>query len=241
MLQRQGYEFETKPYALFSARKAISAAHPLLLLLAAAGLLVARGSVHGGARWLAPLAGLTFVSVHALLKANWGYTSVLHQSATGVLVAPLAGVGAAWLWALAREQRALRTVIALTVLVALVHKATEPQLRGKEAERAVGPFLRDLAGSGPLVIAGRDARVVAHDARATYIDVRDVPGPPREALAALRTRGARYLVLYLRRHERGPAPALDAALAPLGVTRVGPPFEGEGEGARYDWLVFALD
>jgi hypothetical protein len=243
-LMLEGQRARTPPAldaAVFALRKAASAAHPLLLLLAAAGLLVARGP----ARWLAPLAAASFVAVHALLKANWGYTSVLHQSALGVLVAPLAGVGAAWLYARARGLPALRAALALAALFALAHKATEPQLRGKEAERAVGPFLRGLAGPGPLVIAGRDARVVAHDARASYIDVRDVPGPPVEALAALRARGARYLVLYLRRRRGAPdedTPRLDAALAPLGVSRIGPAFEGEGEGgARYDWLVFRLE
>lgn len=226
--------------AWVAARKGASAAHPLLLALAGLGLLVAARP----GRWLAPAALASFVAAHALLKANWGYTSVLHQSALGVLVAPLAGVGAAWLWPRLPRPPA-RHVLGLLALLALVLKALEPQQRGKAAERAVGPFLRADAGPGPLLIAGHDARVVAHDAGAAYLDLRDVPGPPAQAVASLRARGARYLVVFLRRRDAPPdggAPRLEAALAPLGVTPLDASFRGEGEGAvSYDWRLFRID
>lgn len=227
--------------AWVAARKAVAAAHPLVLALAACGLLVARGP----GRWAAPAALGGFVAVHALLKTNWGYTSVLHQSAAAVLVAPLAGVAAARAWALAARAPRARAALAAVVLFALVHKALEPQLQGKAPERTLGPALRALAGPGPLVLAGHDARVVAHDARADYVDVREVPGPAAAGVQALRARGARHLVVFLRRREAPPdgaAPRLEAALAPLGVVRRGDPVRSVGEGGvRYDWLVFQLD
>jgi hypothetical protein len=94
------------------------------------------------------------------------------------------------------------------------------------------------------VVAGHDARVVAHDADAAYVDLRDVPGPPAQAVAALRARGARYVVVFLRRRGApadGAAPGLEAALTPLGVVPAGPPFRGNGEGGvSYDWRLFRI-
>lgn len=242
---------DTRPPLLeatwFAARKAVSAANPLLLALAGLGLLVGRPAP---GRWLGPAALGAFVAAHALLKANWGYTSVLHQSAAGVLVAPLAGVGATWLWArAARRDRRLAPAAAVVLLFGLTGKALEAQQRGKQVERQVGPFLRADAGPGPLRIAGHDARVVAHDARADYLDLRDVPGPPEVAVARLRALGVRYLVVFLRRRGAPPdgsAPGLEAALASHGVVPVDPgpgrAFRGNGEGGvSYDWRLFRLD
>ncbi|MBX3465390.1 MAG: hypothetical protein KF878_00650 [Planctomycetes bacterium] len=214
-------------------------AHPLVLALAACGLLVARGP----GRWAAGGARRVPVAVHALLKTNWGYTSVLHQvgrrrpgRAARRRRGPRLG---------ARRRAPRHAALAAVVLFALVHKALEPQLQGKAPERTLGPALRALAGPGPLVLAGHDARVVAHDARADYVDVREVPGPAAAGVQALRARGARHLVVFLRRRQAPPdgaAPTLEAALAPLGVVRRGDPVRSAGEGGvRYDWLVFQLD
>ncbi len=239
-----------RPGLLASAARALhvslAAAHALPLALAAAGLLLVgprrlglRGRPPG---WLLPLlAWGAFLGAHVLLKASWGYTSRTHQSAVGVLVVPLAARGLALLAGLRwRPRRELGLALGLATLL-LTPKAIEPQRLHHLAERELGAWLAQHAAerglpAGTWSLVGHDTRVVAHYARAPFLDV--PPGSPAEALAAARRVGARYLAILLagRAPLRGDLePALRAAGArPLRT------LEAERDRKRYRWLLYEL-
>lgn len=226
--------------ALFATGKLVSAAHWLLLALAAVGVAVlARARAPAAA--VAPLALLSFGAAQALLKHGAGYTSDVHCSAAGVLVVAPAAVG---LLALAPSRGAARLALA-AALLPLLPKALDPQRAAYRIEREIGRALREAAGAGRLVVAGRDARVVAHHAGAAYVEL--PAGPPAEAVAALRRGGARFLVVFVRqRPPRGAPAAAPPARVPRALREAGaapfavPAFTVEREGVRYDWLVFDL-
>lgn len=227
--------------AWFAARKLLGAAHPLLALLALAGLglPLARSPT-----WPAcvPLLGLLGGWVgQTLLRANYGYTDRIHAAFAGVLLAPLAGLGLVLLaGALARRLRTpsapLRGALLAVCLAALVPAALEPQRQGRGRERLLGALLRARAGEGELTVCGRDTRVLAWHAGARYLDL--PPGPPAKALEAARQAGARFLVVHIR--WRGGRPGeLERALLGLGLA---PALHDEDarEEVRYAWLAWDL-
>lgn len=241
---------------LFAGRKVLSAAHPLLLALALLflGVRPRRGEprwpIGVQAAWCLPL--LAWWAVHTLLKANVGYTSDVHTSAAGVLVAlpaggallragrRLSGVGGRSTPWRGRARDATKLLVAAT-LVVLVPKALAPQRAPYAVEREVGRRLREVAGPGPLALSGHDGRVVAHYAGAAWVDL-PADAAPREALRALRSRGVRLLVFVLRR--RGPAgarSALDEALRAAGAAPLpeGTRSAASGE-VRYDWALYQI-
>ncbi|MGE0711710.1 MAG: hypothetical protein AB7N76_26695 [Planctomycetota bacterium] len=233
--------------ARFALGKALAATHPLLALLLLSAALPARGgrARSGPSRAtredLAPLLPAlgalgAFVAAHVLLKATHGYTSRLHMSAAGVLVAPLAARG---LLRLGRRRWIQAALLGLAVTLTLP-RAIEPQHEAKAVEAEVGRWLRDHAPRRPLVVCGRgEVRGVAYRAGARFVDL-PADTSPRRALEHARARGARYLVLYLR--SRGPERgALLAHLATLGARPLGPPWRSERAGVRYAWWVLALD
>jgi len=225
--------------AAFALQKAAAAAHPLLLLLALAALLPLphRDQPADPSSYALPLLGLVaFVAAHVLLRASWGYTSRLHQSAAAVFVIPLAAAG---LVRLARRSRALAAALLAVVILTSLPRALEPQHVGKGVERAVGAWLARYAG-GPTVVCGRgEVRGVAYRAGARFVDL--TPNlPAARALAAARAQGARYLVLYLRSREEPDTGPLFKAMADLGVRRVGPEFRSEHQGRRYHYYLLRL-
>jgi hypothetical protein len=219
-----------------AVRIVLSATHPWLLALGLLGWIVARRpdrlELVLGACWLA------FVSAQLLLKLGyWGYASRTHASGAAVIWAPLAGAGIVTLAraGLARgwPQRRLAAGLLATSLAMLLPKATQPVLEHKQQEAVVGRALRAGVGPGPLTVWGRDARVVAHYAEASY---RDLPaGTPREAVRLIRAEGG-VLVVYLR--WRGERPQeLDRELDALGLT-LQASHQAERDDVRYAWLVY---
>lgn len=229
----------------FAARKLLGAAHPLVGALALIGLLLLGRRPALGLPALAlalpALALLGGWAGQTLLRANYGYTGRVHASFAGVLLAPLAGVGlvlaCAWLARrLGVRVRLLRSAALALAALALLGPALEPQREGRGPEREIGRALRDRAGPGPLLICGRDTRVPAWHAGATYMDL--PPGPPAESLAAARARGARWLLVHLRWLGARPE-GLEAALGAAGLP---PPLRWEDgrDAVHYVWLAWDL-
>ena len=227
--------------AAFALRKAAGAAHPLLLLLALAALLPGLPGLRGPPRpapaYALPLLGLlAFVGAHVILRASWGYTSRLHQSAAAVFLIPLAAAG---LTRVASRARGLSAALLAALILTSLPRALEPQHVGKGVERAVGAWLSRYAG-GPTVVCGRgEVRGVAYRAGARFVDLAPHRSA-RDALARARAQGARYLVLYLRSREEPATGPLFKALADLGARRVGPEFRSQHQGRRYRYVLFRL-
>jgi hypothetical protein len=228
---------------LFAGRKIVSAAHPLLLLLAL--LLICVGPRRGEAAWARTVHAvwclplLAWWAVHTLLKANVGYTSDVHTSAVGVLVALPAGLGLLRLAGRVPWRNAWRVLLG-AALAALLPKALAPQRASYAIEREVGRALRAAAGPGPLALSGHDGRVVAHYAGAAWVDL-PVDAPPARALEALRAQGVRALVFVLRRRATSSSSALHDGLVAAGAA---PLHEGtfsasRGE-VRYDWALYRI-
>ena len=236
--------------ALFAWDIAIKAGHPLLVLLALLGLLAPvprasdsrfrRASLPSG--WYLPLlALLTFVGAHTFLKANWGYTSRIHQSAVGLLLAPVAARGLVYWtarYADPRHTRRFHAGVLSVALVALLPKTLTPQRAPYAREQELAEWLvADAGPSGVGAICGRDTRVVAYHAGARFLIV--PPGPPREAISAARAQGARYLVLFAR-GDRAPLGRLERALSSVGLEPARAPLTAMADGKRYTWWVYRL-
>jgi len=239
--------------AAYAFHRAFRAAHPLVAVLALLGLgrLVRRGRARGDPDPetrrllpLLPLAFATFGAAHTMLKVNWGYTSHIHTSAAAVLVAPLAGWGLALAAGplarrLGRRRRPVLAALLGATLLVLLPKALEPRLAHMAPERAVGRLVREAAGPGPLVVCGREARVVAWHAGADgYLPV--PPGTPARALERARAAGADVLVVHVRTHGERPRD-LDRTLDALGLERVAHDLRSTREDLVYEWLVYRLE
>ncbi|MEZ6189079.1 MAG: hypothetical protein R3F62_29285 [Planctomycetota bacterium] len=221
--------------ATFALDKVVGASVPPLLVLALLGCVLA-----GPRPRPPPLAWAlaAFAAGQILLRANYGYTSRIHASSAGVLVAPLAAVA----WARAPWRRLAggraRLACAATLaagLVALLPKALDPQQEGRGPQAAVGAWI--AARDQPQEVWGIDARVVAHYAGAAY---RDVPSlTPGQLVDEARAAGVRWLVVYVR-HRAARPEALTPALAAAGARRVDPGFADRAGATRYRWLVFEL-
>ena len=100
-------------------------------------------------------------------------------------------------------------------------------------ERAIGEWIREEAGPGPLVVAGWETLVVAYRAEARFLPI--AAGTPTEALTAARAAGASYMVIYLR--SRAPIRGhLAPALMRAGAIRISR-FAAQRDGKTYTWLV----